>query len=344
MDNLNPRPGLFRRILTSRLLRYPLYLFLLLTLIGIFLPEDTSLETAQYLHANTNPWRDLPADQQTALKEVLFIAETLRDVLLPTSLPDDDYEFLSKLLRSLETRVDISWTTLYETGVDRTVSAIANRPRGEYFAPEPFGLVERFERLHAHWSRLDREEGKPERWKVEHDTVFLPPLIKARGLDGGAAEESGGLEASLSNEQRGEMEERYAEWKKDRDRKVSYLKDHPPTPMAWFPVSRQEGGIRAAWDEVMDGGVVEAGKRVAERLLVASPRWKPMYRSLMTERVPIGWRTPGEEEMTREELDRWMERLDRKRKQRAERTRKQDDMQEKLKVRRDMAQGAKDEL
>lgn len=46
MDNLNPRPGLFRRILTSRLLRYPLYLFLLLTLIGIFLPEDTSLETA----------------------------------------------------------------------------------------------------------------------------------------------------------------------------------------------------------------------------------------------------------------------------------------------------------
>lgn len=89
---------------------------------------------------------------------------------MPTSLPDeDDYEFLSKPVRSLETRDDISWTTLDETGVARTVGAIAGRARAD-FAPELFGLTGRLEKLHSHWYKLERKEGKPEKWEVEHDS------------------------------------------------------------------------------------------------------------------------------------------------------------------------------
>ena len=218
MNPLTPRQPLLRRILSSRLLRWPIYLFLLLALIGVFVPEDesSSLETARRLHSTTNPWRDLPAGQETARKQVLFIAETLRDTPLPTSLPDeDDYEFLSRLLRSLETRDDISWTTLLETGAERTVMAIANRPEGG-FAPEPYGMSERVGKLHAHWVRLAREEGKPERWEAAHDTTFVPPLPGARSLagEGAAAEaDAGGLDgAALTDEQREGMEVRYAEW------------------------------------------------------------------------------------------------------------------------------------
>lgn len=343
MNRVNP---LLRRVLSSRLVRWPVYLFILFFIIGMFVPDDNAslLETAKHLHASTNPWRDLPADQETALKEVHFIAETLRDTFLPTSLPDeDDYEFLSKLLRTLETRNDISWTTLHETGVHRTVMAIANRYGA--FAPEPFGLTDRFDGLHAHWSRLAREEAKPERWEVKHDTTFLPPLFKARSLDGGSAVDPGnGLTDLLSEVQRSSMEERYAEWRKDRDRKVSYLKLHPPSPMAWVPLPKKENGIRAAWDEVMEGGVVKAGKRVAERLLVASPKWKPMYRDLLTERVPLGWSLPGEVEMSREELDRWMERSSKDSERRQERRKKQEALVERLKAERHGTGGGKDEL
>lgn len=146
MDPVQPGRSLLRRIFTSRLIRYPFYLFLILiltfALIGMFVSDDDTFDTAQSLHSGTNPYRDLPADQDVALREVLFITGTLRDTFLPTSLPEeDDYEFLSRLLRSLETRDDISWTTLHETGAERTIMAIANRRR--YFAAEPFGLTAR---------------------------------------------------------------------------------------------------------------------------------------------------------------------------------------------------------
>ncbi|OIW27823.1 hypothetical protein CONLIGDRAFT_634155 [Coniochaeta ligniaria NRRL 30616] len=347
-----------RRVLTTRLIRYPLYLLLLLTLIeviGIFIPEDwlefefDTGETAQHhhLHAATNPYRDLPEDQLTAVKEVLFTAETLRDTFLPTSVPDDDdYEFLSKLVRSLETREDISWTTLYETGVGDTLSAIADRhPWHAPFADEPLGLTDRFWKLNDHWSRLGKEAGKPERWEVEHDSTFLPPLTEARGVDG-EAEAEAGLEAFLSEEQREKMEKRWAEWKKERDRRVSYLKIHPPTPLAWFPLPTGEGR-REAWEEVMDDGVVEAGKSVDPGRLAASQKWKPWYTSLMLEDVPFEWRAPGEdpeEEMTPEEFDRWMEKFNRQREGWNERKRKQEEVQEKLKAERDVVKGVKDEL
>ena len=346
MDPLGSRSTILRRILASRWLRYPLYLYLLLVVLDIFLPEDEDTsETLESLYAKTNPWRELPADQETAVKEVLFIKETLRDTFLPTSVPDeDDYELMSKLVRSLETRDDISWTTLVETSVQDTISAIANR-REASFAPEPLKLTDRFERLRWHWSRLQTEGGKPERWEVEHDTTFLPPLLKTKGLDGeGEVEPGWGLAAVLSDEQRVRMEERYAEWKKDRDRKVAYLKVHPPTPMAWSPVPTEQSARRAAWEEVMEDGVVDVGKQVDPRLVAASPKWRPIYGDLVLEIVPFEWKGEGDKEITSEEADLLVEKMKRGMELRTERIKKQNEVQRKLNAEKDNARFVRDEL
>ncbi|KAJ9157045.1 hypothetical protein NKR19_g3911 [Coniochaeta hoffmannii] len=345
MDPLGARSAVLQRMLTSRWLRYPLYLYLLLVVLDVFLPDDEEApEPLESLYARTNPWRELPPDQETAVKELLFIRETLRDTFLPTSVPDeDDYELMSKMVRSLETRDDISWTTLVETGLESTVSAIANRR--EAFAPEPFELTDRFERLRWHWSRLRTEGDKPERWEVEHDTTFLPPLLKTEGLDGdGAVEGGGGLAAVLSDEQRERMEERYAKWKKDRDRKVAYLKVHPPTPMAWRPVPTEQSAIRAAWEEVMDDGVVDVGKQVDPRLVAASPKWRPIYGDLLLEIVPFEWKGEGDRETTSEEAGLLVEKMMRQMELRTERGRKQMEVQKKLNAEKNNAQVGRDEL
>lgn len=144
------------------------------------------------------------------------------------------------------------------------------------------------------------------------------------------------------------MEESYAEWKTDRDLKVAYLKIHPPTPMAWIPLPKSNDGKRAAWEEVreevMEGGVVEAGKRVAERLLISSPRWKPMYGSLIMEDISTSWMSKRFEEMTSEESDRFVEKLKNGMELRWERSRKQKELQERLKSEKSQAQDVKDEL
>ncbi|KAB5583397.1 hypothetical protein GE09DRAFT_300548 [Coniochaeta sp. 2T2.1] len=347
MNVLNPRHPIYRRILTSRLLRYPVCIFIFLTVIGMFIPDDDpdSLEAAQKLFAGTNPWRDLPQDQETVLEEIHFIKETLRDAFLPTSVPEEeDYEFLSKLVRSLETRDDISWTTMNEHEIDATVSAITNRREGGDFAPEPFGLTDRFKKLSDHWYKLKSDARKPDAWEARHDTTFLPPLLKTRGLDaseGAVVEADSGVTAMLTDEQRREMEESYLDWRTRRDRMVSYLKNHPPTPRAWFPVAKTTEGKRAAWDDVMEGRVLKAGQAVADRLLVASPKWKPWYSSLISTKIPIGWRKPGEPEMTEEESQQLLERLDRQSKRRDERREKQAAVQQRLKAERE---GVKDEL
>lgn len=94
----------------------------------------------------------------------------------------------------------------------------------------------------------------------------------------------------------------------------------------------------------MQGGAVEAGKRVADRLLVASPKWKPIYGDLLAEMVPIGWMAPGEEEMTSEELERWMEKFNKERERIDERRRKQKEVRENLKAEVGNVQSIRDEL
>jgi hypothetical protein len=332
-----------RRVLPSRTLRWVLYITISLKAIQIIrnlTTDPSSLQAAQAYYASTNPYRDLPPDQEQAVKEVLYIAETLRDTFLPISLPEkDDYDLFSSLLRSLETRRDVSRTTFHETGVDRTLMAIANRP-ASVTEVELAGLVERFAALHEHWSRLAREAGKPERWEVRHDVTFLPPLVETGDVSG----EDEGIGALLGPERVADMEDRFAEWHQSRNRKVSYLKTHPPRPLAWVPVLAADGGGRdAAWADVLDGGVVEAGKRIAEKALVRSPAWKPFYRDLSTENVPFDWQVPGEKEMTEEEFETWKVKFNAENARREERREKQAKLVDELAAKR-KNEGLKDEL
>lgn len=214
---------------------------------------------------------------------------------------------------------------------------------------EPFGLTERFEKLHNHWYTLQRREDKPEKWEVEHDTTFLSPLLKQTGLDGEwTGKMDDGLTGMLSEEQKEKMEGSYSEWKTDRDLKVAYLKINPPRPMAWVPVPTNNEGKRAAWEDVvnggMEGGIEDAGKRVDGRLLASSPRWKPIYRDLITEDIPMSWLSRRYDDMTSEESDHLVAKIKKDMELRLGRSRKQKDLQESLKTKKKQTQGSKNEL
>lgn len=293
--------------------------------------DAASFKAAQEYFANKNPYRDLPSDQESSLKEVLFIVSTFGFILLPTSLPDeDDYTFLSLLLRSLETRRDISWTIFEETSLHRTVMAIGCRGQSghEPVATEPYELPARFKALYKHWEELLASERRPRRWEAEHDTTFLPPLLENDVSE--SADKDSVISELLSNEQRKEMENIYAEWRKERDRRVSYLKLHPPQPMGWVRVS--DAGT-ARNDVVGEDGVGQAGIQNPPHLWDESPRWRPLYRSLTLEDVPVAWSVPGEnrETQTAEGLREWFEEYQKEQTRRDERMNKQMKLQERLK-------------
>jgi hypothetical protein len=70
---------------------------------------------------------------------------------------------------------------------------------------------------------------------------------------------------------------------------VSYLKENPPRPMGFSPVRREDVGSEEAWRSLFADGDVAAGRSVP---LDGNQRFKPMYRMLLTERVPFDWQGP----------------------------------------------------
>ena len=247
---------------------------------------------------------------------VVYFSHVLRD-LTPTTLPGDDYQLYSDILRSLETRKDMSWRIFEESNVGSLLMAAANRDGygAHPIADEPFLLNERIKAVHTHWFELALLPDKPERWEDGSDTTFVKPIARGRGLEGqnGAKLDADAHEADtntddtfqlrLTQEQEEEATRIYTKWRKDRDHKVSYLKLYPPRPMAWVPIPNSQIGIKNAWDSVLDGRPVGAGKRVAGGKLAGSRQWKPLFRSLNIERVPWDWQGPdGEESQTEEEI------------------------------------------
>ncbi|TQN67331.1 hypothetical protein CSHISOI_08102 [Colletotrichum shisoi] len=292
---------------------------------------DASTSGAPGDYAATNPWRDLPPDPAVhqTIREVLFIRDTLRDGMLPTSLPDDDYDSYSAVLRSLETRTDLTWLVIQETRVDQTVMAIANR--GGYRSPipeEPYDLHGRAERLHGHWFALASHKDRPDRWDVRFDTTHLPPLLAGHKATADA---------------------KYAAYRKRRDRAVSYLKDHPPKPMAWSPVQTDhpdEIAPGGAWEILFHKAIVQAGRKVLGSRLAGNPAFKPIYRDLITERVPYDWVNPDEPVREYAERDhlKEMEAFREESKARQERADRQSKFQEALRVEETLERGDKQEL
>ncbi|GAD98933.1 hypothetical protein NECHADRAFT_52057 [Paecilomyces variotii No. 5] len=248
--------------------------------------------------AGTNPYRDLPADPAVldTIKEVAYISDILSATFLPTSLPDDDYALCSHYLRSLETRTDISWLVLEETGIDRTISAISSRGRSwrNPIPDEPFSLHERFTKLHQHWWALQLDPGKPERWEKWFDETYLPPLLKSKPLEN--AQDSQPFQIQFTPDQQAEADAKFAKYLRERERKVSYLKIHPPKPLGFVPVSRDSGASQRAWGSLFSDGVVEAGRSISFGSLTENPTFKPIYGSLGLELVPFSWVSPADKD------------------------------------------------
>ncbi|KAI3546618.1 hypothetical protein CSPX01_04273 [Colletotrichum filicis] len=316
-----------------------------LYLIRAFLLDSSKPGKEDY--AATNPWRDLPTDSavHSTIREVLFISDTLRDGMLPTSLPDDNYDTYSAMLRNLETRQDVTWLVIQETGVDRTIMAIANRSGHHSPIPEePHDLHERAKTLHDHWSKLTAASDKPERWEARFDTTCLPPLAARQGSASG--QKAGSFKLDLTPAQKADAEARYKAYRKRRDRAVSYLKDHPPKPMAWVPAQTDPEKQRGFWESLFNDGVIKAGRNVEGGKLAGNPGFKPVYRDLITERVPYDWVNPDEQVKEYTEVDhlKEMEAFREESRIRKERTDKQAAYQEELRAEERRKRGEKEEL
>ncbi|RBR12882.1 uncharacterized protein FIESC28_08373 [Fusarium coffeatum] len=220
-----------------------------------------------------NPFINIPNDArlENTLCEVRYIDRTLRDLMVPTSLPGDDYNLCSKLLRSLETRRDLTWLVLRETDIRDTISAIARR--GGRRAPipdEPHDLHSRVKALESHWSALEKRHTKLREWEPRYTTQPQPPLLEGQ-------EE---FDLDLSDEQATHAEIEYREWRSDRDRKVSYLKLNPPEPSAFVPVERREIQTDETWNILPT-----SNSHRSKRLL---PVWTP----IIFQEVPLDWESP----------------------------------------------------
>lgn len=235
--------------------------------------SDSNARVGRAFLERCNPFRDLPQDAkvENTLCEVRYIDRTLRDSLVPTSLPGDDYHLCSKLLRSLETRRDLTWLVLRETDIRDTISAIARR--GGRRAPipsEPHDIHSRAKALERHWSALEKCHTKLREWEPKYATQSQPPILDEK--DGSALE--------LSDEQAAQAEMEYREWRSDRDRKVSYLKTNPPEPATFVPVERRDIQTDETWN-ILPPSDSQHGMRLL-------PVWTPIF----FQEVPLDWENP----------------------------------------------------
>ncbi|KAJ4327754.1 hypothetical protein N0V84_001863 [Fusarium piperis] len=244
---------------------------------------------------------DLPsdADLENTLCEVHYIHHTLRHYLLPTTLPDDNLELCSRLLRSLETRRDLTPLVLSETSIVDTIFGIA---RLRYPPPdESPGLQSRVMALRNHW-RSSSTKATP--LTTGYAVSSKPPLVPED------------YELSLTLEQAADAELHYRLWRTNRDRKVSYLKRHPPEPVRAQEVTRREITLDVVW-EALPWMPDEMKKAPEDRQI----KLEPLYQQMDSQAVPLDWvnpdgslqafATPGEERRWEEIRRKMFERKDR---------------------------------
>ncbi|KAF4335439.1 hypothetical protein FBEOM_10676 [Fusarium beomiforme] len=265
-----------------------------------------------------NPFKDLPDDATTlqAFREVGYISTKLRYTLLPTSISGDDYALCSKLLRSLETRRDLTPLVLEDTSIKSVIQAISLRGSPRKPIPEePFDIMQRTKNLKAHWSKLEKES-RVKQWEPRFATDCLPPLI----------EDDSALD--LTAEEADEAETVYKKWRNDRDKIVSYLKLNAPRPAGHVQATKAEIDLDSTWE--MMPWVILPGTNLPND---GSRRWLPIYVSLFLQNVPIGWtnpdlasETPKTQEEMQEETRLLLEKMDEDRRRREQ----QKEYQEKL--------------
>ncbi|RMJ20229.1 hypothetical protein CDV36_000108 [Fusarium kuroshium] len=253
-----------------------------------------TINPSQEFLQRCNPFKDLPNDPDTVntLREVSYIKIKLQHFLIPTSLPGDDYALCSKLLRSLETRRDLTWLVIDETGVKDTVQAISRRgsPR-EPIPDEPFELTQRAKALTAHWTALTKLPEHPRKWEAAFRTQDQPPFITEE------------FKLELDLEQTADLEKTYTEWRTRRDEKATYLKYNTPHPTGYVQATRDQVPVDETW-EILPWVIFEGAASPND----GSRRWLPIYTSLLSQNIPFGWRAPDApppRQKTKEEKEQW---------------------------------------
>jgi hypothetical protein len=165
---------------------------------------------------------------------VLFIKDTFESELIPTALPDADHGFHSMLLRSLETRTDMTWLIADETKIFGTIEHIHGRQ--EPTVDEGHEFKERIGKLKQFWYEL-RQPLPPNKWEPAYYSQPLPPIIK-----------SDKLSLPHTPEQTTQAEARLSLHLRKHARDVSRLKNNPPKPMGFAPQERSAVSSDEAWD------------------------------------------------------------------------------------------------
>ncbi|KAI8660970.1 hypothetical protein NCS57_01076000 [Fusarium keratoplasticum] len=243
--------------------------------------------TTKAFRETCSHFTDLPNDPdlENTLCEVHYIHHTLRYYLLPTTLPDDNLELCKKMLRSLESRRDLTSLVLKETSILDTIFGISQFRKPPPY--EPPDLQRRVVSLNNHWKLLN---ATPTPLSRGYATSHSPPLMQRD------------YELTLTLEQAAEAELHYRLWRTNRDRKVSYLKGHPPEPIKARMVTRGEIASDAVW-EALPWTPEEMSKAPDDRQM----KFEPLYQPIESQAVPLDWVNPGSPPVftTPEEERRW---------------------------------------
>ncbi|KAL2680437.1 hypothetical protein Neosp_008038 [[Neocosmospora] mangrovei] len=205
--------------------------------------------------------------------------------LLPTTLPDDDLDLCKNMLRSLETRRDLTSLVLRETSILDTIFSISRlRKPATHELPD---LQSRVVSLNNHWRLLN---ANPTPLSRGYATAHSPPLMQRN------------YQLALTLEQAAEAELHYRLWRTNRDRKVSYLKENPPEPIRARTVTYGEIGSHAVW-KALPWTPEEMEKAPEDRQM----KFEPLYQPIESQAVPLDWVNPGSSPAftTPEEERRW---------------------------------------
>jgi hypothetical protein len=175
--------------------------------------------------------------------------------LYPATLPGDDLQHFSDLIRSIETRTNMSWRVFYETKLALRVAMAASR---EYLpfstvTEEPFQMQTRLMALALHWVNITTKMDRPGIWEEQSATIFLPPLLPKSSLgeqDQGQVDRhiAGDFKLVLSPEQDAKARAAYTRWRGLHDRAASYFQAHPPTPSQWEVSTRSNALVHREED------------------------------------------------------------------------------------------------
>ncbi|UNI19432.1 hypothetical protein JDV02_005616 [Purpureocillium takamizusanense] len=225
------------------------------------------------------------AAHEDAVRQVAYIG-----LLLKTHAPlheQDDPELLSLLLRSLETRRDLTRRVLQYTVVERGLKALSKKC-GDVPAAQEFDLAARAQALTRHWYDRDRSDD-PNKKDATGDIPYAP-LIKTPSTAAIDKPDDDDGTLRLSESAQSDADAIFKAIKMEREHACSYFRLHRPKPMAWHPQTA------SAWEKV-DREAAATGS------MYHLPDFIPIYMGfgLQSMDVPFTWRNPDWDEARVEE-------------------------------------------